>query len=314
MRLGLPWLLAALLLACGGKTETYGVECPDGAKASIQTRKVTRTITCRRKNVRHGPTVTMRKSDGWIESRSEYKDGKKHGRDRAWSGKDRLKHDIGYADGQLHGKVRIWSHTGELIAESHWKLGKRHGRFTVFRDRKKSSEATFDDGRLVGDWILYGKDRKWVRTYDQRGRLIAYKGKNVSPPQKIRFADGDVFDWDSCALDDPSNVRGFKLSLCGELIELTQRCSPGPELETCRKRVIDGYAKFHKKDLALPPVRLSGGDQLTLSQCDKGGYADACRTLLYDHAKCAVDNADGTPATKACRKKAIKAYESGLPR
>ena len=99
-----------------------------------------------------------------------------------------------------HGAWKMYSPTGDVVAEGQYNFGERNGMWTRWNGRKDStmlnefpfkdfkapfmSQATFDNGKMEGDWIITdANDRKVIDHFVQRR-----PAQRPRPPRVCRTA------------------------------------------------------------------------------------------------------------------------------
>lgn len=78
---------------------------------------------------------------GEVESESEWRDGKPHGKNIRWYENGQKRREIEFRDGEFHGKWTVWYENGQKKEE------------TEFHDDKLIGRKEWDrDGNLIEEW------------------------------------------------------------------------------------------------------------------------------------------------------------------
>ena len=97
----------------------------------------------------------------WLNSESEYKDGKKHGLGKSFFENGELKSIDNFKDRKLHGPSKDYYENGKLKIEGNYKDSKKHGlRKEYFESGALEAELNYKDNKLHGPSKSYYESGK----------------------------------------------------------------------------------------------------------------------------------------------------------
>jgi len=135
------------------------VKCPEGSGLTALPKEPTPRAYCGLQDgTFHGPFLTWR-SDGDIQSRGEYINGKRTGTWTDYGARGKKVYRREYKDDQVHGRVAYYHLNGQLRLQGYMVSGKREGRWTSF-DKK---------GKELGSYELANGSGS-IKTYHAAGK------------------------------------------------------------------------------------------------------------------------------------------------
>jgi len=94
--------------------------------------------------------VSYYHENGNKSCKSEYQNGKLHGKYTGWYYDGNKGWEIEYQNGKKHGRSLAWYNNGNKLWEIEYQNGKRHGKETHWvEDGNKYSEAEYKNGRRI---------------------------------------------------------------------------------------------------------------------------------------------------------------------
>lgn len=89
-------------------------------------------------------------SNGWLESVSNYKNEKKHGKAKTWYANGKLASKEFYKSGELNGKCLYYREDGTLSYKAEFNMGISDGKWIIYNDKGEPSVIqVFDNGKLL---------------------------------------------------------------------------------------------------------------------------------------------------------------------
>lgn len=150
------------------------------------------------------PTITYW-PNGKKRSETEYKDGKKNGKDIFWYDSGVKNIEAEYKDGKRTGKHIFWNRNGIKENETEYKNDKEDGKKTSWSESGiKSCEVEYKDGKMNGKETWWNENgTKSYETEYKDGKKIKFTGWNESG---IKYSEVEYKDGKSCNCQNKLNT------------------------------------------------------------------------------------------------------------
>jgi len=144
MKLKYIWLLLLLIIvACNPSEKQVESTYPDGKPMKTVYYK---TIDGKKDMVK----IEYYFANGWLESETSYKSGKKHGKCTSFYVNGKVASQEYYNEGELDGKCHYYTEEGRRAYTANYDCGISDGKWTIYDEKgNKKVVQIFEKGKLV---------------------------------------------------------------------------------------------------------------------------------------------------------------------
>jgi antitoxin component YwqK of YwqJK toxin-antitoxin module len=142
-------------------------------------------------------------SNGEVESKQNYKNGKLDGKSVYWHENGQKHAEEHYKSGKLDGKTVLWHENSQKHAEIHFKAGKKDGKELEWHENgQKSGESFYKNDKLDGKRNWWFEDGQKVEAFYKNGKVEGKETwwhENGQKHAEIHFKagkkDGKELEW-----------------------------------------------------------------------------------------------------------------------